>query len=106
MQMELKHEWVSKTGSGSTLAHMRHSKTVRWHFDRRAGEPWQWIRDLYNARFASVKCRRGRFGIKAGFGTCAQRVCVRTARAAQPCCNGRVDWNRSAPEENTNGRTR
>lgn len=34
--------------------HMRHAETARWHLDRRAGAPWDRIRDLYEVWFANI----------------------------------------------------
>lgn len=52
--MERKRDRVFEDWQRTDTRHMRHSETARWHLDRRAGEPWQRIRDLYNAWFANV----------------------------------------------------
>lgn len=48
------HHRVFDEWQRTDTRHMRHSETARWHLDRRAGEPWQRIRELYDAWFANV----------------------------------------------------
>jgi len=52
--MDRTHDRVFEGWQRTDTRHMRHSESARWHLDRRAGAPWQRIRDLYDAWFANV----------------------------------------------------